>query len=753
MLGYQLEPALALIRGATSRVLLADEVGLGKTVQAGLILGELRARGEARRTLILCPAGLREQWRQELHERFGLEVRVMDATTLARAVLDLPPSVNPWSLPQMSIASIDFVKRSEVMAALDALVWDLLIVDEAHALSTSTDRERAGRRLAIRSRRVVLISATPHSGDEAAFRALCDIGNLRDGPMMLFRRSHREAGRLGRRRSHLLRVRPTAAEQDMHALLAGYIAAVRADRGDGPGTALTLEVLKKRSLSSAGSLARSISRRIAWLQGEPEVEEQLALPFLEDDDCSADAEPLRHLVGPGLRDSGREREWLATLRSTALLASRGESKRHRLMALLHRVADRVIVFTEYRDTLCALAEAVASFPFAVLHGGMDVAARQLAARSFTDGPARILLATDAAGEGLNLHARCRLVVNYELPWNPVRLEQRIGRVDRIGQTRTAHAIHLVAAGTSEERVLWRLLARVDRMRASVGQSHDIVGRLDRRRLAGAVLHDEPGRLDELWGNPDPAPTATMRPRTLAPPDASPDIDPPPQEWSEPRSLQPVGPGLSEAARQEARRILQERHLRCSADRSACRRPGAFVPTTPARARRFDRSMPGAGAALSCLYRAIVHDGAGEPLESILILLSLPRAHVPSDRHATAPQRIDDAIATARPALHAVVRASVAPRVEAVRKAFAASLARSADRERAILTALGVALAPQPVQTGLFDRRSLRAAEAHAEGVAILQRESASRLARLTEAGPVRIGDLQLVLVAAARVGR
>src|SRR5262249_39758450 len=143
LLPHQLEPALAILRGRGSRVLLADEVGLGKTVQAGLILSELRARGAADRVLILTPPGLRDQWADELLDRFQMDARVMDAGALRRFAYALPVGTNPWRASPVAIASIDFVKRPEILQALLELPWDLVVIDEAHGACGPTDRHRA----------------------------------------------------------------------------------------------------------------------------------------------------------------------------------------------------------------------------------------------------------------------------------------------------------------------------------------------------------------------------------------------------------------------------------------------------------------------------------------------------------------------------------------------------------------------------------------------------------------------------------
>src|SRR6478609_2070100 len=189
---YQLEPALAVITGAT-RVLLADAVGLGKTIQAGLILSELRERGWAQHALIVCPAGLRDGWASELRDRFAIEATILDQPAIADRVAQLPPGVNPWSGHGVAIASIDFIKRPEAMAALAGIPIDILIADEAHHLAPGTDRGAAVAALAARTPWCILLTATPHSGDEAAYAYLTSLGSLGER-LTIFRRSRGDVG-------------------------------------------------------------------------------------------------------------------------------------------------------------------------------------------------------------------------------------------------------------------------------------------------------------------------------------------------------------------------------------------------------------------------------------------------------------------------------------------------------------------------------------------------------------------------------
>jgi SNF2 family DNA or RNA helicase len=397
-------------------------------------------------------------------------------------VSTLPAGLNPWAVEPVSITSIDFVKQPEVLRALSSLIWDLVIIDEAHQVATAPQRAAAVEQIARRARHVILLTATPHAGDDAAYKALCGMGALGgDDPLGCFRRTRADAGHGYARRIHLLPVRLSDAEMEMHRLLAGYTTRVwqMARTRDAADLRLVATVLTKRALSSAAALALSVERRLDALAGVPaDPLAQGALPFdipFDSDDDLADAAPL--LASPAFDRPGDERAVLDRILAAATRASRHERKIAALRRLLRRVHEPLIVFTEYRDTLMRLEtdEAVHSLRHAVLlHGGLSRHERRVAVDAFTSGRADLLLATDAGAEGLNLQRTCRLVVNLELPWNPVRLEQRIGRVDRLGQTRTVHAVHLYAVGTPESRVLAGLVRRLERIRTEADIALEIL---------------------------------------------------------------------------------------------------------------------------------------------------------------------------------------------------------------------------------------------------------------------------------------
>ena len=491
VLPYQLEPALAMLTGIANRVLIADAVGLGKTIQAGLILGELARDPDGFRAIVLVPAGLRDQWAAEMSDHFSLTCIRADAAWLRSSQSLLPADVNPWSLPGLYIASHDFVKRPEALKPLEHLGWNIVVVDEAHAATSSTDRRAALDAIASRADRVILLTATPHQSDTKEFTALCRIGRIdsSEGPIVVFARSRSDVGTATRRRTVVLPVTCSAAELRMHDLLERYSVRLWTEataRGD-DSVRLVSIILRKRALSSAGSLAASIHRRLNLLNGVPIPEaQQLTLP-LADEDPLMDDEPVAGMGVPGLADVRRERQWLRAVAEAARAAARSETKIRRLLRLLERIREPVIVFTEYRDTLVRLQRHIAAGgrPVVLLHGGLNPAERSRVPHLLRpDGT--VLLATDAASEGLNLHQHCRIVVHYELPWHPMRLEQRAGRVDRIGQVKRVHEIALVASTTAERLVVAPLTLRASH-RGTPGVSPLAASTLTESRVVEAVM--------------------------------------------------------------------------------------------------------------------------------------------------------------------------------------------------------------------------------------------------------------------------
>ncbi len=386
----------------------------------------------------------------------------------------------------------------------------------------------------------------------------------------------------------------------------------------------------------------------------------------------------------------------------ARAAARSESKLAIVRRLISRTAEPAIIFTEYRDTLQRLALALEDVDTVQLHGGLTSRERADALRRFTEGSARLLLATDAASEGLNLHHRCRLVMNLELPWTPLRLDQRVGRVDRIGQARKVHAIHLVAAGTCEESTLARLARRINRIQDAIS----VCGSLpDERRVAESALGHQP----------------------------LPDID-------EPRPDVPDGivpAGLRREACEEAQRLARGRGWRsanhgvnpdASSDANRESRP------VIARLRR----RGGAASRRRCYwaFRMTVTNASGQVVWESLVPLEASLAETPERCRS----HIRSVLNAHHPGVVRVVDAAQAGTLRELRNTLRQPLTLWAHRERDLMAAMRdryARLSAGLVQGALFDRRNERLAAAQAALLDEALSRSALRLDELAANQDVR----------------
>jgi superfamily II DNA or RNA helicase len=483
---WQFAVPLAFDEGRAMRVLLADAVGLGKTIQAGLAATAIRSRNEEARVLVLTPAALRDQWAHEWSSRLGIRAWVADPSSTRRARDELPSGVTPWAANPVVIASIDYLKQPEVLAAAAAAPWDLLILDEAHNASPSSDRRVAAHALASAASRVLLVTATPHSGEDDGFSALSAIGaRTRDDSPVVVRRGRTDVGLPDSARLRVIRVPVSPAERRMHDGLRIYARQVWEERH--AGAPLAMVWLMKRAASSPRALERSLAHRLARLAALAPVPVGEWLPFEDevDERDDRDSRVPEELGAPGLANRDREIKWLTDLHTSAQAAAAEWRKGAALARWMRTSREPVILFTEYRDSLDALVVALADHAPVTLHGGLSRAARADALARFIGGHVRVLATTDVAGEGLNLQAAAHIVISLELPWTPSRLEQRVGRVDRIGQTRPVKAACLVGTSDAERAVVRRVAARVRRASAAIGP--ELEGRHGDLLLLAAAL--------------------------------------------------------------------------------------------------------------------------------------------------------------------------------------------------------------------------------------------------------------------------
>ncbi len=544
---YQLAPALRLLAKPRPSLLVADDVGLGKTIEAGLAMLELMVRGRASRILIVTPPGLMDQWREELQEKFGLDFALIEnASGLAAAQTRLPAGTNPWDALPRVITSVDFLKKETVRSRALRKRWDLVVVDEAHALAESgtpenpyrTQRTRLGLALREAARGLLLLTATPHNGYSHSFRSLLELveptlATFSGSPQSVRRRI--ETARVRRMKVQIRRrlpdgreepvfpkrsvrgipvTAPSEQEKDLLRKVASYCS--RTARGaagtdDAELVGFAMQIVKKRALSSRAALAQTIEHRLEALDKEEAREEppdraelrdlQADLPLGE---AAAERTARKILRSAIPRDERRRRSEIRALRAIRRIlrkAPAADPKIEALLAELRRVfaedpTEKIIVFTEYRDTLDAIQErldreADLAPAYVILCGGLKRRQRLQRQEAFERPEIRLLLATDAASEGLNLQRHCRRVIHVELPWNPNRLEQRNGRVDRYGQTREPVIRYLYYPESPEEDVLHQLVAKIERMAADRVSTPDVLGLLagERRIEEGLVALD------------------------------------------------------------------------------------------------------------------------------------------------------------------------------------------------------------------------------------------------------------------------
>lgn len=541
---FDLEPLphqLAALDRALSadhvRLLLADEVGLGKTIEAGLIYSELKARGRVRRVLVVAPKGVQLQWVAEMRERFGEEF-----ARVGPEGVPVDVGVDPWRAFDRVVCSLDAVKPLRRRAGWSAsrlvehnerryraLVdagWDLVVFDEAHHVAGSSSevaRHELARSLARETANVLLLSATPHSGKTEAFArllGLLDTGFVSGRPLerevvapYVVRTEKRHAvdavGRpLFQPRTTTLEVVQFGdrdVERRLYEAVTEYVrnGYNRAKREGHTAAAFLVLLMQRLASSSTSAILAALERRADLLAASPQ---QLELPDLDaagwnelTGEEQMDALLAFHQGAP--RDERAEVSLLLDLARKAATAG-ADAKALNLLDLLRRVqredgdpAVKAVVFTEFRPTQRMLIELLESAGLTVtaINGSMSLEERALAQDAFRNA-AQVLVSTDAGGEGINLQF-AHVVVNYDLPWNPMRIEQRIGRVDRIGQKHPVRAFNFVMENSVDEHVLRVLEEKLWRILAELGTDK-----------WGDVLESAAPRVEELYAQAITAPS-------------------------------------------------------------------------------------------------------------------------------------------------------------------------------------------------------------------------------------------------------
>jgi len=584
---FQLVPLLKALRMPRVNLLLADDVGLGKTIEAGLILSELLLRRRIQRVLILTPAALRLQWRDEMWDKFSLPFDLIDLEQTHALRRRLGMDANPWRSFSRIIASYYYLRQDDVLEQFLAacrtpegsphLPWDLLIVDECHNLMPSafgddSDLTRMLRLLAPQFEHRLFLSATPHNGHTRCFTGLLEIldpvrfsqtdalkpAERQRVQQVVMRRLKREINArtsppkfCTRRPPHALVLTLSPREVALSQAFDAFRSAVRRAIGGGEtrrrrAGSFAVEVLGKRLLSCPTAFAESWRRckeGFAEDEAAPESEVDAARRSLEretgdDRETQSREATAANVVGAWMKAiAGDVTHEIAGI--DAAVARLGfqlagteiieqtpvdDARFDALVALIEQLLrtagrwrddERLLVFTEYKTTLDYLARRLRQRfdgeRILTLFGsggkeGMDEADRDAVKHAFND-PAhqvRVLLATDAAAEGLNLQRTARYLLHFDCPWNPSRLEQRNGRLDRHGQARDVTVHHFVSDQDQDLRFLAHVLRKADEIREDLGSANELFDEAAHRRLvdgesAAAVQADLDRRVTAAIG--------------------------------------------------------------------------------------------------------------------------------------------------------------------------------------------------------------------------------------------------------------
>ena len=571
---YQLEPLRKALDLPRANLFIADDVGLGKTIEAGLVLSELMLRQRVERVLVVCPPSVTLQWKEELEQRFGLGFAIYDREWIAARRRERGWGVNPWATHSRFIVSYPMlrgtgVSRDQHLKLLLNLLGDrsprsMLILDEAHQVApasgtlyaTDTRTTHAIRQLVKRFEHRLFLSATPHNGHSNSFSTLLEMldpqrftrGVKVSGPAelapVMVRRLKRDlrktVGGLPERLlvDHCLRLPAEAPEIRLGKMLARYeqlyrVSLEAAGAKDVDARALVCVNLHKRLLSSIVAFSRTLE---AHARGAP-LPPGAQLPLLtrqeeEEEDLSEEERNEREegwVVVASVGVQGEAAALLADMRKVAM--DYREQPDVRLKELARWIREnlledgrwnrrRVVVFTEYDDTLQWMLRHLPGLigvdgenRIGRYTGGMSDKNRQAIKEAFTVDPdrhpLRILLCTDAAREGINLQSHCADLFHFDLPWNPSRVEQRNGRIDRTLQPEAQVRCHYFdLPDRPEDRVLGYMVRKIQRIHEELGSLADVLSDRIAARLQGGLRGVEQEDIDRLSA-PDAAAIAAV----------------------------------------------------------------------------------------------------------------------------------------------------------------------------------------------------------------------------------------------------
>ena len=552
---YQLVPLLMALKQPTVRLLVADDVGVGKTIEGALIARELLDRGEIQRMTVLCPPHLCEQWQRELSERFHIQAAVVRSNSADRLERDLPPGTSLFHAHPFTIVSLDYIKSERRRDAFQRSCPEFVIVDEAHTCTQSGQGRQQRYQLlkglaAQPERHLVLLTATPHSGDEEAFFNLLgllrpDFTQLKDLPVGQRSDLREDLSRhfVQRRRPDIAEWQDTSMFPDRRTAELTYkltgawgqlfndvlvYARELVERAEGQALReqrmnwwAALALLRCISSSPAAAV-NALRTRLMGARGEAEANDAVSLEELEaqasdrvldgtDDSLSNDD------IEPGAQTEDGQRLQALMASAAALAGQQNDPKFAKLqehLALLLKDGFQPVVFCRYIATAhylaAALQEKFKSVTVKAVTGELTPDEREAAVEQLGESELRVLVATDCLSEGINLQGLFTAVVHYDLSWNPTRHEQREGRVDRFGQkAREVRSTMLYGEDNPVDgAVLHVILRKAESIRKELGvlvPMPDNEGKLTQALMnavllrKGAATSYQP-ELD-LWGEP------------------------------------------------------------------------------------------------------------------------------------------------------------------------------------------------------------------------------------------------------------
>lgn len=520
-LPFQLEPTLQALKQPRQRILIADAVGLGKTLEAGILTSELIARGCGKRILVLAVKSMLTQFQQEFWNRFTIPLVRLDSVGLQRVRNRIPTNHNPFHYFDRAIISIDTLKQDiEYRHHLEQAYWDIIIIDEAHNVAergSNSQRSRLAKLLATRSDTLIMLSATPHDGKAESFASLVNMldptaianpsdyaeNDYRDKGLVIrrFKKDVREQllGNFPEREIQVARTSANEVEEAAYARLMEVSFHTLDGRGQNTGQ-LFRTTLEKALFSSPAACLSTVQNRIDRLKRRVEVERdsERQTALVEDLDTLHGLEQALAAITP------RQFSKYQLLR---------EEISQRLGWTGDDPEDRLVIFTESLATLDFLVEHLRTDlrlkkdQVAVLRGDMRDKELMDTVDSFNrrESPIRLLLCSDVASEGINLHHLSHRMVHFDIPWSLMVFQQRNGRIDRYGQTRQPQIRYLITESDhpkvrGDQRILEVLIAKDEQAARNIGDPSEFLGVYDQEaeedRVAEFIEQDAGG--SELW---------------------------------------------------------------------------------------------------------------------------------------------------------------------------------------------------------------------------------------------------------------